>query len=152
MYPGSFVLQRVCLYGSGCVKTLSFNEPCSLAQTVTQLEDIKRQKVKLESLKREAEGEKQRAREAARERVLQEFEKGQLGLSAATSVATTSGAESKERQYAPSLLAAPIECISLVSQGHEAEICIRRQYRGRPRQGGRGQSVEGNRTRAGSIA
>lgn len=120
-------------------------------QTVTQLEDIKRQKVKLESLKREAEGERQRAREAARERVLQEFEKGQLGLSAATSVATTSGAESKERQYMSSLLAAAIECVALVSQGHEAEIRFRRQYCGRPRQRSRGQSAEGNRTRAGPI-
>jgi len=34
----------------------------------------------LEVLKQEAEEEKARAREAARERVLLEFEKGQLGL------------------------------------------------------------------------
>lgn len=50
--------------------------------TVNQKKDIKRQKVRLEQLKREADDEKRRALEAARERVLQDFEKGQLGLSA----------------------------------------------------------------------
>lgn len=65
---------------------------------MSQLGDIKRQKVRLEALKREAEEEKQRAREAARDRVLQDFEKGQLGLAAAASVATTSGSD-KERAY-----------------------------------------------------
>ena len=69
-----------------------------IADSVTQLGDIKRQKVRLEALKREAEEERQRAREAARERVLLEFEKGQLGLAGRPSTATTSGADSKERQ------------------------------------------------------
>lgn len=46
-------------------------------------------------MKREAEEERQRAREAARERVLLEFEKGQLGLASTPSFAT-SGAASKE--------------------------------------------------------
>lgn len=63
---------------------------------MTQLNDIKRQKVKLETLKREAEEERQRAREAARERVLLDFERGQLGLAAAGPGATTSGAEATE--------------------------------------------------------
>ncbi|TFY64579.1 hypothetical protein EVG20_g5892, partial [Dentipellis fragilis] len=62
---------------------------------VTQKKDIKRQKDRLEALKKETEEEKTRAKEAARERVLNEFEKGQLGL-AATSAITTSGAESSE--------------------------------------------------------
>lgn len=70
--------------------------------TVTQLNDIKRQKARLEQLKREAEEEKGRAREAARERVLQEFEKGQLGLAASTSVATTTGTDSQERMFSDS--------------------------------------------------
>lgn len=52
---------------------------------VTQMTDIKRQKVRLEAMKKEAEEERERAREAARERVLREFEKGQLGLAAKTS-------------------------------------------------------------------
>ena len=51
-----------------------------LIYSVTQKKDAKRQQAKLEVLKQEAEEEKARAREAARERVLLEFEKGQLGL------------------------------------------------------------------------
>lgn len=62
---------------------------------VTQMQDIKRQKARLENLKQETEEERQRAREAARERVLLEFEKGQLGL-ANQSVISTSGTESKD--------------------------------------------------------
>ncbi|KAJ3554043.1 hypothetical protein NM688_g3310 [Phlebia brevispora] len=73
-----------------------FCKECVYTDLVSQLNDIKRQKVKLEALKREAEEERQRAREAARERVLLDFERGQLGLSSSGSVATTSGAESKE--------------------------------------------------------
>lgn len=66
-----------------------------LHTTVTQMQDIKRQKARLENLKREAEEERQRAREAARERVLLEFEKGQLGLAKQTTI-STSAAEMKE--------------------------------------------------------
>ena len=55
--------------------------------------------MRLEALKREAEEERQRAREAARERVLLEFERGQLGLAGAAAVATTSGSDAKERAY-----------------------------------------------------
>jgi nitric oxide synthase-interacting protein len=66
---------------------------------VTQLGDIKRQKARLESMKREAEDEQQRARAAARDRVLQDFEKAQLGLPSSTPIATTSGADAKECEY-----------------------------------------------------
>jgi hypothetical protein len=59
---------------------------------VTQKKDIKRQKERLEALKKEAEHEKTRAKEAARERVLADFEKGQLGLAAVAAV-TTPGTE-----------------------------------------------------------
>ncbi|PSS37967.1 hypothetical protein PHLCEN_2v194, partial [Hermanssonia centrifuga] len=79
-----------------CNKGHLFCKECVYTDLVTQMEDIKRQKVKLEALKREAEEERQRAREAARERVLLDFEKGQLGLSGSISVATTSGSDSKE--------------------------------------------------------
>ena len=41
---------------------------------VSQISDIKRQKARLEVMKKEAEEERQRAREAARERVLREFD------------------------------------------------------------------------------
>lgn len=62
---------------------------------MNQKKDIKRQKERLEKLKREVEEEKQRALEAARERVLRDFEKGQLTLSAnLPAIVSTSGAES----------------------------------------------------------
>lgn len=62
---------------------------------MNQKKDIKRQKERLEQLKREAEEEKQRALEAARERVLRDFEKGQLGLSAKLpAIASSPGVES----------------------------------------------------------
>lgn len=61
---------------------------------MNQKKDIKRQKGRLEQLKREAEEEKQRALEAARDRVLRDFEKGQLGLSAnLPAIASTSGTD-----------------------------------------------------------
>ena len=63
---------------------------------MAQKKDIKRQKGRLEVLRKEAEQEKLKAKEAARERVLADFEKGQLGLAVAAAAAagvTTSGAE-----------------------------------------------------------
>jgi nitric oxide synthase-interacting protein len=68
--------------------------------TVDQKKDIKRQKDKLEAMKKEAELEVVKAKEAARERVLIDFEKGQLFASAAAST-TTSGADSQERKFNP---------------------------------------------------
>ena len=62
------------------------------SRLVAQKKDIKRQKERLEALKKEAEQEKARAKEAARERVLADFEKGQLALAAVPAV-TTSGTE-----------------------------------------------------------
>lgn len=56
---------------------------------MTQKKDIKRQKERLETLKKEAAAEKEAARQAARERVLLEFEKGQLGLTAGPSTIGT---------------------------------------------------------------
>jgi nitric oxide synthase-interacting protein len=63
---------------------------------VTQKKDMKRQKQRLEALRREAEEEQARARAAARERVLQEFEKGQLGLSGSASIVAGAGGEPTE--------------------------------------------------------
>ncbi|KAF9011727.1 hypothetical protein BDQ17DRAFT_1387344 [Cyathus striatus] len=57
-----------------------FCKECVYTDLLTQKKDIKKQKDKLDQLKKEAEEEKARAREAARERVLLEFEKGQLKL------------------------------------------------------------------------
>jgi nitric oxide synthase-interacting protein len=72
-----------------------FCKECAYADLLNQKKDIKRQKERLEQLKRETEEETQRALEAARERVLRDFEKGQLGLSAnLPAIVSTSGAES----------------------------------------------------------
>jgi len=65
-------------------------------QAVSQKKDIKRQKEKLETMKKEAEEEKARAKEGARERVLLEFEKSQLGLAAPAAAGTTTGEDSNE--------------------------------------------------------
>lgn len=72
---------------------------------VSQKKDIQRQKSRLEAMKQEAEEEKARAKVAARERVLLDFEKGQLRLAGVSgaAAASSSGAKSSgnvdERQY-----------------------------------------------------
>jgi len=74
-----------------------FCKECAYTDLLAQRKDIKRQKGRLEALKKEAEQEKTRAKEAARERVLADFEKGQLGLAAASAAVTTSGTEGTGR-------------------------------------------------------
>ena len=61
---------------------------------VTQKKDIKRQKERLDAMKKEAEEERTRVRAAARERVLLEFEKGQLGLAGGPTLASTKSGSS----------------------------------------------------------
>ncbi|KAG6852883.1 hypothetical protein C0991_008396 [Blastosporella zonata] len=74
-----------------------FCKECVYTDLLSQKKDIQTQKKKLEALTQEAEEEKARAKEAARERVLRDFEKGQLGLSAAPSAAgTKSGGDADE--------------------------------------------------------
>ncbi|KAH7910396.1 hypothetical protein BJ138DRAFT_1136063 [Hygrophoropsis aurantiaca] len=73
-----------------------FCKECVYTDLLTQKKDIKRQKDRLELLKREAEEERELAKEAARERVLRDFEKGQLGLSA--NIPATNFSEGKEIQ------------------------------------------------------
>ncbi|CAE7056867.1 unnamed protein product [Rhizoctonia solani] len=53
---------------------------CIYTDLLSQKKDIKRFKTKLEELQREEEAEKARAAQAARDRVLRDFEKNQLGL------------------------------------------------------------------------
>ncbi|PFH51160.1 hypothetical protein AMATHDRAFT_143320 [Amanita thiersii Skay4041] len=62
-----------------------FCKECVYTDLLTQKKDIKRQKDRLEALKREVEEERRKARIAARERVLLEFEKGQLTLGGGSS-------------------------------------------------------------------
>ena len=112
--------------------------------SVGQIGDIKRQKVRLEVLKKEAEEERQRAREAARERVLLEFEKGQLGLAATSTISTSSSIDSSECTsiffsffFSPSLLNHPWFTPSRHSPGDEAQVRLRRERGGDPCPGGR---------------
>ena len=63
---------------------------------VTQKKNIKRQKDRLEGLKQEAEEERARARQAARERVVKDFERGQLKLASGPSTVENGGSEAKE--------------------------------------------------------
>jgi len=62
---------------------------CIYTDLLAQKKDIKRYKAKLDDMVREEEEEKLRAKEAARDRVLRDFERGQLGL--AGSVSSTAG-------------------------------------------------------------
>ncbi|KAH6891791.1 hypothetical protein BKA70DRAFT_1162530 [Coprinopsis sp. MPI-PUGE-AT-0042] len=73
-----------------------FCKECAYTDLLTQKKDIKKQKERLEALKKEAEAEKNKARQAARERVLLEFEKGQLGLAAGPSSIGTKAREGDE--------------------------------------------------------
>ncbi|KAG6337011.1 hypothetical protein ID866_2071 [Astraeus odoratus] len=74
-----------------------FCKECAYTDLLTQKKDMKRQKERLEKLKRDAEEEKERVLEAARERVLKDFEKGQHGLSSdLKGIVTTSGSDAKE--------------------------------------------------------
>lgn len=63
-----------------------------------QKKDIKRQKEKLEAMKKEAEEERAKARIAARERVLLDFEKGQLFANPDVST-STSGSDSQQGTF-----------------------------------------------------
>lgn len=64
-----------------CSEGHLFCTECVYTDLVTQSRDIKKQKQKLEALRADAAQAKALALEAARERVLKEFEKSQLGLS-----------------------------------------------------------------------
>lgn len=71
---------------------------------VNQKKDIKKQKDRLEALKKEAEEERARARQAARERVLRDFERGQLGLAGnstenGSATSDASNIEGRESRY-----------------------------------------------------
>jgi len=86
-----------------------FCTECVFTDLVAQSRDIKKQKAKLAALKAEAEEEKKRAIEAARERVLSDFEKAHLGLSAkptgstptssSATPSTTDSAHGKKRKF-----------------------------------------------------
>ncbi|KAH7883027.1 hypothetical protein F5I97DRAFT_1815380 [Phlebopus sp. FC_14] len=105
-----------------------FCKECAYTDLLTQKKDIKRQKERLDQLKKEAEGEKKRALEAARERVLRDFEKGHLCLSATLpAIATTSGAGSKDGKSLDSVRKRDFDSSTVESLTREAEEAALRQ-------------------------
>ncbi|KAG6898560.1 hypothetical protein C0993_006015 [Termitomyces sp. T159_Od127] len=70
-----------------------FCKECVYTDLLAQKKDIQTQKRALEALQREAEAEKARARDAARERVLRDFERGQAVVALPSSTGTRAGDE-----------------------------------------------------------
>ncbi|KIL66056.1 hypothetical protein M378DRAFT_186154 [Amanita muscaria Koide BX008] len=91
-----------------------FCKECVYTDLLTQKTDMKKQKDRLEALKREAEEERERARMAARERVLLEFEKGQLTLASSSIIGTkpTVSSNSSEREYLHTKFLSPHRCLA----------------------------------------
>ncbi|KAH8112919.1 hypothetical protein DFH11DRAFT_1857693 [Phellopilus nigrolimitatus] len=75
-----------------------FCKECIYADLLSQKKDIKRQKAKLEALKKEAEAERLRVQAEARERVLKEFERGQLGLGGVVAASTSGAVKENKRE------------------------------------------------------
>ena len=61
--------------------------------TVAQRKEVKRMKERVEALRGQEEEEKEKAREEARQRVLRDFERGQLGLAMSMSAGGKGGSE-----------------------------------------------------------
>ena len=78
-----------------------------------------------EQVKKEAEEERQRAREAAGERVLREFEKGQLGLAATSAISTTAGSDSSERTSRPSIVLFHLHVVLHLIRMNDAQLVVR---------------------------
>jgi nitric oxide synthase-interacting protein len=63
-----------------CAEGHLYCKECVYSDLLAQKKDIKRHQARLEEAAKEEEEERNRARESARERVLKDFEKSQLGL------------------------------------------------------------------------
>lgn len=63
-----------------CAEGHLYCKECVYSDLLAQKKDIKRHQARLEEAAKEEEEERNRARESARERVLRDFEKSQLGL------------------------------------------------------------------------
>lgn len=120
---------------------------------MAQKKDIKRQKERLEALKKEAEQEKAKAKEAARDRVLADFEKGQLGLAgaavAASAALTTSGSEVTGDESSNFIIFAIVTASQSAFVHHrardQAQIRVRFHCGGKARAGSRRGGVASDR-------
>ena len=79
-----------------CTRGHIYCKECVYADLLQQKKDIKRHQAKIELMAKEEEEEKERAREAARERVIKDFERNQIGLAA-----KRENLKSSERQVDP---------------------------------------------------
>ncbi|KAJ7219972.1 hypothetical protein GGX14DRAFT_432629 [Mycena pura] len=102
-----------------------FCKECAVNDLLSQKKNLKRQKEKAEQIKKEIQAEVERAKDAARERVLQNFERGQLGL--ASTAPTSSSAVSKEpattgtkRSFTTAFEFSPARVSELVAQAEDA--------------------------------
>ncbi|KAJ7127189.1 hypothetical protein C8R44DRAFT_874258 [Mycena epipterygia] len=101
-----------------------FCKECAVNDLLSQKKDLKRQKDKAEQIRKEIESEVERAKAAARERVLQDFERGQLGLASTASSSVSASAESSttgaKRPFATAFAFSPSHVSDLVAQAEEA--------------------------------
>ncbi|KAJ7475653.1 hypothetical protein FB451DRAFT_1244150 [Mycena latifolia] len=100
-----------------------FCKECAVNDLLSQKKDLKRQKDKAEQIRKEIEAEVDRAKAAARERVLQDFERGQLGLAstASSSVpASESSTAGTKRPFSTAFAFSPSHVSDLVAQAEEA--------------------------------
>ncbi|KAJ7726063.1 hypothetical protein DFH07DRAFT_853318 [Mycena maculata] len=103
-----------------------FCRECAVNDLLSQKKDLKRQKDKAEQIRREIETEVERAKTAARERVLQDFERGQLGLastpssSAASAAVESSTSTGTKRPFSTAFEFSPSHVSDLVAQAEEA--------------------------------
>lgn len=93
---------------------------------MAQKKDIKRQKDRLEALKKEVEEERLRARQAATERVLRNFERGQLRLGSSSmekGVSEVGNGRGDERKFMLFSRALPLDlAMSLQFGGQNAKL------------------------------
>ncbi|KAJ7603144.1 hypothetical protein DFH06DRAFT_1022582 [Mycena polygramma] len=103
-----------------------FCKECAVNDLLSQKKDLKRQKEKAEQIRKEIESEVERAKAAARERVLQDFERGQLGLASTSSSSSTAAAPSSEtslagtkRPFSTAFAFSPSHVSDLVAQAED---------------------------------
>ncbi|CAK5268773.1 unnamed protein product [Mycena citricolor] len=72
-----------------CKEGHLFCKECAMNDLLSQKKDLKRQKEKAEQIKKQIQEEVESAKETARERVLRDFERGQLGLAFSPSGSST---------------------------------------------------------------
>ncbi|KAJ7931341.1 hypothetical protein B0H13DRAFT_2227885 [Mycena leptocephala] len=96
-----------------------FCKECAVNDLLSQKKDLKRQKDKAEQIRKEIEAEVERAKAAARERVLQDFERGQLGLASTLPPPPLPSAGTK-RPFSTAFEFSPSHVSDLVAQAEEA--------------------------------